>query len=91
MGDTGATFIGLNLAAITTAGESQYKGITSMTLMIPLAVMAVPMLDVVLALVGVPVEQHAHALVQRAGHIDLVRAHQRHVEPAELPGRTSGP
>ena len=49
MGDTGATFIGLNLAAITTAGESQYKGITSMTLMIPLAVMAVPMLDVVLA------------------------------------------
>jgi len=49
MGDTGATFIGLNLAAITTAGESQYKGITSMTLMIPLAVMAVPLLDVVLA------------------------------------------
>lgn len=49
MGDTGATFIGLNLAAITTAGESQFKGIASMTLMIPLAVMAVPLLDVILA------------------------------------------
>ncbi|MEF3695515.1 MAG: MraY family glycosyltransferase [Candidatus Cloacimonadota bacterium] len=49
MGDTGATFIGLNLAAITTAGEAQYKGITSITLIVPLAVMAVPMLDVVLA------------------------------------------
>lgn len=51
MGDTGATFIGLNLAAITTAGDAQFKGITSMTLIIPLAVMAIPLLDVAFAIV----------------------------------------
>lgn len=49
LGDTGAMFIGLNIAAISTAGSSQFKGITSMTLMIPLTVMAVPLLDVGLA------------------------------------------
>ncbi|MDZ4121988.1 MAG: MraY family glycosyltransferase, partial [Candidatus Cloacimonadaceae bacterium] len=50
MGDTGALFIGLNLAAISTASTSQYKGITSMTLMIPLSVMAIPLLDVLFAI-----------------------------------------
>ncbi len=49
MGETGAMFIALNIAAISTAGSSQFKGITSMTLMIPLAVLAVPLLDVILA------------------------------------------
>ena len=44
MGETGALFIGLNIAAISTAGTSQYKGITSITLMVPLAVMAVPLI-----------------------------------------------
>ncbi len=38
MGDTGSLFIGLNIAAIATAGSSQYKGITTMTLMIPISV-----------------------------------------------------
>lgn len=50
MGDTGATFIGLNLAAISTAGDAQFKGITSMTLIIPLTVLAIPLIDVVLAI-----------------------------------------
>jgi UDP-GlcNAc:undecaprenyl-phosphate GlcNAc-1-phosphate transferase len=49
LGDTGALFIGLNIAAISTAGAEQFKGITSMTLMIPLAVLAVPLIDVFLA------------------------------------------
>jgi len=49
LGDTGAMFIGLNIAAISTAGSSQFKGITSMTLMIPLTAMAIPLLDVGLA------------------------------------------
>ncbi|HNX37742.1 MAG TPA: MraY family glycosyltransferase [Candidatus Cloacimonadota bacterium] len=49
MGDTGATFIGLNLAAISTAGAAQFKGITSLTLIIPMSVLALPLLDVVLA------------------------------------------
>lgn len=50
MGDTGTLFIGLNIAAISTAGSSQFKGITTMTLMIPLAVMAIPLIDVLLAI-----------------------------------------
>jgi len=50
LGETGAMFIALNIAAISTAGSSQFKGITSMTLMIPLSVLAVPLLDVVLAI-----------------------------------------
>ncbi len=50
MGDTGALFIGLNIAAISTASTSQYKGITTMTLMIPLSVMAIPLIDVFLAI-----------------------------------------
>lgn len=49
MGETGAMFIGLNIAAISTAGSSQFKGITSMTLMIPLTALAIPLIDVVLA------------------------------------------
>lgn len=50
MGETGALFIGLNLAAISTATTAQYKGITSMTLMVPLAALAVPVLDIILAI-----------------------------------------
>lgn len=50
LGETGALFIGLNIAAISTAGSSQFKGITTMTLMIPLTAMAVPLLDVFLAI-----------------------------------------
>ncbi|MDP2173927.1 MAG: MraY family glycosyltransferase [Candidatus Cloacimonadaceae bacterium] len=50
LGDTGALFIGLNIAAISNAGTEQYKGIASMTLIIPLAVLAVPLLDVFLAI-----------------------------------------
>jgi UDP-GlcNAc:undecaprenyl-phosphate GlcNAc-1-phosphate transferase len=49
LGDTGTLFIGLNLAAISTAGIEQYKGITTMTLMIPITVLAIPLLDVFLA------------------------------------------
>lgn len=49
LGDTGALFIGLNIAAIPTAGAQQFKGITSITLMIPLAVLAVPLIDMSLA------------------------------------------
>ncbi|MDY0152827.1 MAG: MraY family glycosyltransferase [Candidatus Cloacimonas sp.] len=49
LGETGALFIGLNIAAISTAGSSQFKGITTMTMMIPLTALAVPLLDVVLA------------------------------------------
>lgn len=49
LGETGSQFIALNIAAISTAGSAQFKGITSMTLMIPLAALGVPLLDAVLA------------------------------------------
>lgn len=49
LGETGAQFNGLIIAAISTAGTTQFKGITSMTLMIPLSVLAIPLIDMVLA------------------------------------------
>lgn len=50
LGETGTQYIALNIAAISTAGASQFKGITSMTLIIPLAALAIPLLDVLLAI-----------------------------------------
>ena len=49
LGDTGALFNGLVIAAIATTGTQQYKGITSMTLIIPLSVLAIPLIDISLA------------------------------------------
>lgn len=49
LGETGTQFIALNIAAISTAGAAQFKGITSMTMMIPLVALGIPMLDVLLA------------------------------------------
>lgn len=49
LGETGAQFNGLIIAAISTAGSTQFKGITSMTLIIPLSVLAVPLIDMFLA------------------------------------------
>ncbi len=45
----------------------------------------VDVLDLLLRLVGVPVQQDADAAAQRAGHVQLVRTQERHVQPAELP------
>ncbi|MGC9361677.1 MAG: MraY family glycosyltransferase [Candidatus Syntrophosphaera sp.] len=50
LGETGAQFNGLVIAAIATAGTTQYKGITSMTLIIPLSVLAIPIVDMALAI-----------------------------------------
>jgi len=50
MGDTGALFIGLNIAAISITGISQYKGITAMTLLIPIIVLIIPISDTILAI-----------------------------------------
>ncbi len=49
MGDTGSLLIGLNLAAISTAGNPAFKGITTMTLMVPVIALAIPILDTGLA------------------------------------------
>jgi len=50
MGDTGALFIGFNIAAISVAGISQYKGITTMTLLIPIIMLIIPISDTILAI-----------------------------------------
>jgi UDP-GlcNAc:undecaprenyl-phosphate GlcNAc-1-phosphate transferase len=49
MGDTGSLLIGLNIAAISTAGNTTFKGITAMTMMVPVIALAIPFIDTVLA------------------------------------------
>ena len=76
LGDTGALFNGLILAAISTAGTRQYKGITSMTLIIPLSVLAVPLIDMFLAIfrrirggnnIFTPDKRHLHHIMLSFG------------------------
>ena len=50
MGDTGSLFIGFNIAAISIFGASQYKGITTMTLLIPITVLIVPISDTIMTI-----------------------------------------
>jgi UDP-GlcNAc:undecaprenyl-phosphate/decaprenyl-phosphate GlcNAc-1-phosphate transferase len=45
MGDTGALFLGFNIASICISGVGQFKGITTMTLMIPIATLALPLIE----------------------------------------------
>jgi len=49
MGDTGSLFIGMNIAAIASAGVSQFKGITSITLLVPILLLVLPLMDTILA------------------------------------------
>ena len=49
MGDTGSLLIGLNIAAISTAGNTTFKGITTMTIMVPVIALAIPLIDTILA------------------------------------------
>jgi UDP-GlcNAc:undecaprenyl-phosphate/decaprenyl-phosphate GlcNAc-1-phosphate transferase len=51
MGDTGSLLLGLNIAAVSTAGNTTFKGITTMTLMVPVIAMAIPLLDTGLAVI----------------------------------------
>ena len=45
MGDSGALFLGFVLASLSVAGTGQFKGITAMTLLIPLLTLFVPIFD----------------------------------------------
>jgi UDP-GlcNAc:undecaprenyl-phosphate GlcNAc-1-phosphate transferase len=49
MGDTGSMFIGLNIAAISCSGSSQFKGVTALTLLVPIIGLFLPFLDIFLA------------------------------------------
>ncbi len=47
MGDSGSLFIGYQLACISIIGSSQLKGITAMTLLIPITVLFIPLFDTI--------------------------------------------
>lgn len=49
MGDSGSLFLGLNIAAISSAGNMQFKGITAMTLLVPIIALLLPLFDIFLA------------------------------------------
>lgn len=49
MGDTGSMFLGLEVAAISVIGSAQYKGITAMTMILPISVLIIPLTDTLLA------------------------------------------
>jgi UDP-GlcNAc:undecaprenyl-phosphate/decaprenyl-phosphate GlcNAc-1-phosphate transferase len=50
MGDTGSLFMGFNIAAISIIGKSEFKGITSMTLLVPIIALAIPIMDTAFAI-----------------------------------------
>ena len=50
MGDTGSLFLGFNLAAISMMGIGPAKGVTAMTMMIPIVVLFIPLFDTLLAI-----------------------------------------
>ncbi len=49
MGDTGSLFLGFNLAAISMMGVGPAKGVTAMTMLIPIIVLFIPLFDTLLA------------------------------------------
>ncbi|MDP8313978.1 MAG: MraY family glycosyltransferase [Candidatus Celaenobacter antarcticus] len=51
LGDTGSLFLGFNIAAISVAGNIQFKGTTAMTMLIPIIVLFIPLFDTILAII----------------------------------------
>ncbi len=51
MGDSGSLFNGFNLAVLSVTGISQFKGVTAMTIALPVVVMLFPIIDTVMAMV----------------------------------------
>lgn len=49
LGDAGSQLLGFYFAGISITGNMQYKGITAITLLIPIIVMFIPLADVILA------------------------------------------
>jgi UDP-GlcNAc:undecaprenyl-phosphate/decaprenyl-phosphate GlcNAc-1-phosphate transferase len=45
MGDTGALFLGFSIASVCISGVGQFKGITTMTLLIPISILALPLFE----------------------------------------------
>ncbi len=51
MGDAGSLFNGFNLAVLSVTGISQFKGVTAMTIALPVVVMLFPIIDTIMAMV----------------------------------------
>jgi UDP-GlcNAc:undecaprenyl-phosphate GlcNAc-1-phosphate transferase len=51
MGDSGSLFNGFNLAVLSVTGISQFKGVTAMTIALPVVVMFFPIMDTIMAMV----------------------------------------
>lgn len=51
MGDSGSLFNGFNLAVLSVTGISQFKGVTAMTIALPVVVMLFPILDTIMAMI----------------------------------------
>ncbi|PID28379.1 MAG: UDP-N-acetylmuramyl pentapeptide phosphotransferase [Candidatus Cloacimonadota bacterium] len=47
LGDTGSLFLGFNIASLTVAGLSQVKGFTAMTMIFPIALLFIPIFDMI--------------------------------------------
>ena len=45
LGDAGSLFLGFCIAAISIAGNAQYKGATALTMLVPIIVLSVPLFD----------------------------------------------
>lgn len=68
MGDSGSLFNGFNLAVLSVTGLSQFKGVTAMTIALPVVVMLFPILDTIMAMVR-RIRKKKSIFVADKGHI----------------------
>ena len=47
LGDAGSLFLGFCIAALSVAGNAQYKGATALTMLVPIIVLSVPLFDTI--------------------------------------------
>lgn len=68
LGDAGSLFLGFSIAALSVAGNAQFKGATALTLLIPIIVLTFPLMDTV------------HAVFRRLKKPDSIfRADKKHL------------
>jgi len=68
MGDSGSLFNGFNLAVLSVTGISQFKGVTAMTIALPVVVMLFPIMDTIMAMVR-RIRKKQSIFVADKGHI----------------------
>lgn len=51
LGDAGSLYLGFNVAALSVAGNIQFKGTTAMTMLIPIIVLSLPLIDTFLSII----------------------------------------